>query len=187
MWSATTEGGDVWNGRWTVDLLSSLLGDSSTLCLNQRSTRRGLRRLQHLTGLLQVAQRDLYRTRYIELTAKEVHHRRRVLATLRRQHRMCTTHTLFAAWNISYLKPSLPRRKLASFGTPMPGEQLQPHQQLLSQLGVWMQYSCPKSSTKTPLCTSPARTRRAQHTKREEHRTFKYKLRKLRHFLKICR
>jgi hypothetical protein len=69
--------------------------------------------------------------------------------------------TLFAAWNILYIKPTLPRRR--SRGTlidSLPSAQ----QQLLTQFGMWKQYSFQVISEDTSLILYSAT--HENHTKR---------------------
>jgi hypothetical protein len=71
MWTDTEVGGDIWNGRWDPDLLSTLLGAAAHEVIDQRLLKQTLQRIQTLTHLLQKAQWDLYRVRYIELSSNE--------------------------------------------------------------------------------------------------------------------
>jgi hypothetical protein len=71
LWSVTEAGGDVWNGRWTSDLLSTLLGESASKRVDPKGFQRALQWIQQLTRLLQNAQRALYRIRHLELASKE--------------------------------------------------------------------------------------------------------------------
>jgi hypothetical protein len=53
IWSDTATSGDLWNGRWTEDLLQSLLQDTATHQIAQRDLKKALKWLQTLTALLQ--------------------------------------------------------------------------------------------------------------------------------------
>ncbi len=69
IWNGSDASGDLWNGRWLSDLLSSLLSDSATLCIAQKSITKMLKWLQTLTDLLQTGQRALFAARRTELLA----------------------------------------------------------------------------------------------------------------------
>ncbi len=70
LWTNNEEGGDVWNGRWTPLLLSTLLAGDSSLPITQQDFKGALKWLQRLTTLLQNAQRALYGVRHIELLSE---------------------------------------------------------------------------------------------------------------------
>jgi hypothetical protein len=59
MWTDSETGGDIWNRRWTQDLLSSLLGEAAQHSVDQRFIKRALQRLKKLAQLLQTAQRAI--------------------------------------------------------------------------------------------------------------------------------
>jgi hypothetical protein len=85
MWTDTELGGDIWNGRWSPDLITSLLGEAARDTVDQRLFKRALQRLQKITQLLQTAQRAIYRVRYVELSSKEAKTRRDTVIALRRK------------------------------------------------------------------------------------------------------
>ncbi len=87
LWSDIEAGGDVWNGRWTSDLLSTLLGESASKRVDPKGFQRALQWIQHFTRLLQQsAQRALYRVRHLELASKGAK-TRRAMATASWQRR----------------------------------------------------------------------------------------------------
>lgn len=156
------------DGRW----FSSLLGDLSSNCLDQRSISLGLQRLQKLTGLFQVAQWDLYRVRYIELSSKEAHLRRQAIANLRWKRKTYTQPRLsFRHETVHLTEPSKKITRFPDWCFPASLLSLNPppaQQQLLTQSGVWKQYSTPRSSAKRPLYTTlTARPRKFKTNKRE--------------------
>lgn len=104
-------GGDLWNGRWTSDLLSFLLEDEASQHVDQRAFKKALQRLQKQTMLLHTAQRAMYWVHYIELSSKEAKLRRDTAIALRRKRKGTSSWTLFAASKIPYCRPALPRRK----------------------------------------------------------------------------
>jgi len=183
LWSDTEAGGDVWNGRWTSDLLSSLLGEAAPTSVNPRSFRRALRWIQQLTGLLQTAQRALYRVRHLELASKEAKTRRAAVTASWRRRKVKASQTLFAAWNIPYQTPTFPRRKVQPIPSQSPKQQPSQTQSLLASGNRWTQYV----PAKTTLTTFFKSKRPTPQSTTNEHRTSKWKLRKLRHLLLICR
>ena len=112
--------GDIWNGRWTPDVLTSLLGEATREPVDQRLFKRALQRIEQLTHLLQRAQRAIYGVRYVEMTSREATARRDETNALRRRRTALPPRTLFAAWNIPYRRPDAPKRKLRAY----PCEQL---------------------------------------------------------------
>ncbi len=111
LWSDTEAGGDIWNGRWTRDLLSSLLGDAALRKEEPRAFKQTLQWLQKLTGVLQTAQRSLYRVRHLERQSQEVKLRRVATVASWKTRKTHVSQTLFAAWNLPYQRSLLPRRK----------------------------------------------------------------------------
>ena len=142
MWTDTELGGDIWNGRWTSDLLTSLLGETARDSVDQRLFKRALKRLEKLTQLLQNAQRAIYRVRYVEMSSKEAKVRRDAALAIRRRRTAAPPRTLFAAWNIPYHRPDDPKRRLHPPLHP-PAETPNPQQTLLAPLGAWTQYAKP--------------------------------------------
>ena len=183
LWSDTEAGGDVWNGRWTSDLLSSLLGEAAPTCVDPRSFRKALRWIQQLTGLLQTTQRALYRVRHLELASKEAKTRRAAVAASWQRRKVKASQTLFAAWNIPYQTPTFPRRKVQPIPSQSPKQQPSQTQSLLASSNCWTQY-VPAKTTITSFLKSKRPTPKSTTN---EHRTSKWKLRKLRHLLLICR
>jgi hypothetical protein len=110
LWTDTEAGGDIWNGRWTPHLLNTLLGDASHTPIERRECQRALNWLKQLTGLLQTAQRNIYSARHIELMSLEAKIRRATVISLHRKRKNHAARTLFAAWQIPYVKPPSPRR-----------------------------------------------------------------------------
>ena len=185
LWADNEAGGDIWNGRWTPQLLSSLLGDSSQLMIESRDCRRALTWLQKLTGLLQKAQRAIYGVRHAELMSLEAKIRRATVIAMHRKRKIHTARTLFAVWNIPYVKPPSPRRR--ALPPPSPLAQAPPTLLQPTLPGQWVQHS-KAQTTATPLFKASTRkTHMHKHRKREEHRSSKLKLRKLRNILILCR
>jgi hypothetical protein len=179
-------GGDIWNGRWSPELLSTLLGAAAHTIVDQRLFKRALHRIQVITQLLQQAQRALYRVRYIELSSKAATQRRDSIISLRRKRAATTSRTLFAAWNISYRRPEHPKRRWQHHASPA-DHPPPPHQTVLAHSGAWRQYTKPWSSSAT-LAYSKAHTRRKPERNQRRHRATKnFKLQKLRHLLRLCR
>jgi hypothetical protein len=118
MWTDTEVGGDIWNGRWSLDLLTSLLDEAAQDTVDQCLFKRSLQRLQKITQLLQTAQRAIYRVRYVELSSKEAKMRRDTVINLRRKRTERPTRPLFASWNISYSRLDIPKRKLRPLPLP---------------------------------------------------------------------
>ena len=182
LWSDTEAGGDIWNGRWTRDLLSSLLGDAALRQEEPRTFKKALHWLQKLTGVLQTAQRSLYRVRHLERQSQEIKLRRVATVASWKKRRTHASQTLFAAWNLPYQKSLLPRRKQGPVNPPtVPPPP--PRQGLLSNSPRWLQFSDAKSTTSLLL---PAKYCPIKPRARNEHRTSKWKLRKLRNILLIC-
>ena len=186
MWTDTELGGDIWNGRWTSDLLTSLLGETARDSVDQRLFKRALKHLEKLTQLLQNAQRAIYRVRYVEMSSKEAKVRRDAALAIRRRRTAAPPRTLFAAWNIPYHRPDDPKRRLHPPLHP-PAETPNPQQTLLAPLGAWTQYAKPWSSSTSPFHAQTQRRPKKKASERDEHRTSKFKLRKLRHILRLCR
>ena len=133
-------------------------------------------------GLLQTAQRSLYRVRHLERQSQEAKLRRVATVASWRKRTTHASQTLFAAWNIPYRKPLLPRRT-QGLGHPHPTPHPPLLQGLLSRSPRWQQYSEAKSSTSSTLIV---KHRPIKPRARNEHRTSKWKLRKLRNILLIC-
>jgi hypothetical protein len=189
LWSNTAEGGDVWNGRWTPHILSTLLKEDSHLLINQPDFKGALQWLQGLTLLLQNAQRALYGVRHTELLSKQ---REMVAATVvsqRRQRTQSRTRTLYQAWKLRYTRPTAPRRRHVPAPPPVTKSPPDPLATRLDALTTkWIQHSrCISRASNTKLaCPQPIR-QRYKHPKRDEHRTTKLKLRKLQQILRISR
>jgi hypothetical protein len=186
MWTDTEMGGDIWNGRWTSDLLTSLLDETARESVDQRLFKRALQRLEKLTHLLQNAQRAIYRVRYVEMSSKEAKVRRDATTALRRRRTAAPPRTLFATWNIPYRRPDDPKRRLRTPPHP-PADTPNPQQTLLVPLGAWKQYAKPWSSSTSLFHTQTQRRLKKKASERDEHRTTKFKLRKLRHIIRLCR
>ena len=186
MWTDTEKGGDIWNGRWTPDVLTSLLGEVTREPVDQRLFKRALQRIETLTRLLQRAQRAIYGVRYVEMTSREATARRDEATALRRRRTALPPRTLFAAWNIPYCRPDAPKRKLRAYPPPPAAPPALP-QSLLLPLGAWKQHAKPRSSQTSLLHAHTQRRSRKKTSKREEHRTSKFKLKKLRNILRLCR
>jgi hypothetical protein len=135
-------GSDIWNGRWTPHLLSSLLGDASQTLTERRECQRALNSLKQLTGLLQAAQRALYGVRHIELMSLDAKIRRTTVISVQRKRKLHAARTLFAAWRIPYVKPPSPRRRvLPSPISANVAQLVAPTQTHLSPAGRWVQYA----------------------------------------------
>jgi hypothetical protein len=186
MWTDTEVGGYIWNGRWSPDLLTSLLGEAAQDTVDQCLFKWALQRLQKITQLLQTAQRAIYRVRYVELSSKEAKMRRDTVIALRRKRTERPTRTLFASWNIPYTRPDIPKRKLRPLPLP-PVALLLPQQTLLAPLGAWKQYAKPWSTATSRAHAPPHRRLKKKVSERDEHRTSKFKLRKLLNILRLCR
>ncbi len=187
MWTDTVTGSDLWNGRWTPQLLSALLGDASQTLTERRDCQRALNSLKQLTGLLQTAQRALYGLRHVELMALEAKLRRTTVISMQRKRKLHAARTRFAAWQIPNVKPLSPRRRVLPPALPTPATLAAPTQTHLSPAGRWVQYDKARTVT-TPLAVIHARSTYAhKHLKLEEHRSSKLKLRKLRNILLLCR
>ena len=182
LWSDTEAAGDIWNGRWTRELFSSILGAAATWEVEPRAFKKALQWIRQLTGLLQQAQRALYRVRHLERLSKEAQQRHAMSAASWKKRKRCASKTLYAAWNIPYRTPLLPRRILKLDPPPKIPRQLL--QSSLLPSPRWSQYSSAKSKTSSLL---NVQRRPIKQSTRNEHRTSKWKLRKLRHFLLICR
>jgi hypothetical protein len=117
LWTDTEAGGDIWNGRWTRELLSSLLGDAASRKEEPQEFKKAMHWLQKLTGLLQTAQRSLYRVRHLERQSKEAKLRRAASVSWKKR-KTHAAQTLFAAWNLPYQKPLLPRCTLGPVALP---------------------------------------------------------------------
>jgi hypothetical protein len=185
IWKNTS--GDLWNDRWTEELLSSLLQDSGACVLAQREYKKTLSWLQTLTDLLQSTQRALYAMRRIELLSSlEAKTRRDTVVALRQRRtprrRSQTLHA--ACWKIPYNAPTLPRRRQPLPILPRPPQISLSHRLSVAE-GRWIQYSKARMvSAPKALSPSPALHRRITKTsKREDNRTRKLKLRKLRNVL----
>ena len=182
LWSDTEAGGDIWNGRWTRDLLSSLLGDAALRKEEPRAFKQALQWLQKLTGVLQTAQRSLYRVRHLERQSQEAKLRRVATVASWKKRKTHVSQTLFAAWNLPYQRPLLPRRKQGTATLP-PVLPPPTTQGKLAHSPRWLQFSDAKSSTSS---LSILKHRPIKPRARNEHRTSKWKLRKLRNILLIC-
>jgi hypothetical protein len=186
LWSESEAGGDLWNGRWTPHLLSSLLGEASHAPAERRDFQRALAWLTQLTSLLQNAQRILYGVRHVELLSLDSKTRRATVISLRRKRKISAARTLFAAWRIPYAKPLVPRRKAISLTSPPLTTNPAPKTQaLLLRSDRWVQFSKAKSVANPMVLTSVRRMHKC--SRREEHRTSKLRLRKLRNILILCR
>jgi hypothetical protein len=88
---------------------------------------------------------------------------------------------LFKAWRIPYVKsPSTHPAIFPTVECSVPTTQ-----SLLSRFGCWVQFSKAKTLA-NPLVVNSAR-RTHKHSKCDDHRTSKLKLRKLRNILLLCR
>jgi hypothetical protein len=187
MWTDTVTGGDLWNGRWTPQLLSALLGDASQTLMERRNCQQALNSLKQLTGLLQTAQRALYGLRHVEIMALDAKIRRITVISMQRKRKLHAARTLFAAWRIPYVKPLSPRRHVLPSSPSTLVAMAAPIQTHLSPAGRWIQHGKARTVA-TPLALAHARrTCVHKHRKREEHRSSKLKLRKLRNILLLCR
>ena len=185
IWTDTAAGGDIWNGRWTPQLLTSLLGDASQLLMERRDCQRALSWLQRLTGLLQKAQRAIYGVRHAELTSLEAKIRRATVISMHQKRKIHTARTLFAV-GTSHMS----NLHLRDDG----------HSPLPSLLLLQLQRACfsphcptmvggsniPRQELQLPRW-SARKTHMRKHRQREEHRSSKLKLRKLRNILMLCR
>jgi hypothetical protein len=182
IWLDTPASGDLWNGRWTEDLLQSLLSDYATYCIPQRDLQKTLKRLQTLTALLQRTQRSIYSTRQAELMSMEAGNRRANVIALRQRRVRRKAQTLYAAWRIPYTAPRQHKRRL-SVQPPTPPPPSTSHHLQLSY-GKWLQYSRARVPQGQPKPTpTPLHSRIAKTSKREDHRARQLELRKLRNFL----
>jgi hypothetical protein len=152
LWSDTEAGGDICNGRWTSELLSSLLGDAALRKEEPRAFKQALHWLQKLTGVLQNAQRSLYRVRHLERQSQEAKLRRVATVASWKKHKTHASQTLFAAWNLPYQKSLLPRRKQGPATLP-PVLPPPSKQGLLSYSPRWLQSQslpCPSDARPSP-------------------------------------
>jgi hypothetical protein len=126
MWIDLKAGRDIWNGRWTPDILSFLLGEASQNPIERRDFQRALKWLIQLT---QNAQRVVYGVRHVELLSMEAKACRATVISLQRKRKVLSAHNLFAASKIPYAKPPFPRRKMihpttfATVKSPVPTTQ----------------------------------------------------------------
>ena len=186
MWTDTEAGGDIWNGRWSPDLLSTLLGAAAHVTVDHRLFKRALHRIQAITQLLQQAQRALYRVRYIELSSKGAQQRRDSIISLRRKRAAAPSRTLFAVWNIPYCRPAHPKRRWQQHAT-LAGNPLPLQQTVLAHSGAWMQYAKPWSSTSTPAYSAAQARSKPDRNQRRRRANKNFKLQKLRQLLRLCR
>ena len=188
IWDGSEASGDLWNGRWPSDLLSSLLSDSATLCIAHKSITKTLKWLQTLTDLLQTGQRAQFAARRTELLALDAKQRHETVLALRKRRSTSRSQTLFAAWKIPYTAPR-PRRRsetaLVSFPLPIRSLSLS----LDRAHDKWVQYAKARSTLPERPPTHPPRLHRriAKTSKREDRRTRQLKLRTLRTILLLCR
>jgi hypothetical protein len=183
LWTDTEEGGDIWNGRWRPLLLDTILNIPADFSVPTRDFQLAFKWIQELTLLLQTTQRALYSARHIERLSQEAQARHAHVLTLRRKRHTRRTRTLFEAWKIPYSKPQHPRRRHTPPAVIVPPATLNPTAQR------WLQYSRTIKHTSTnhfapfPPPTNPT----TKQSKREDHRTMKLKLRKLRNIILLCR
>lgn len=189
VWNDNVASGDLWNGRWSIDLIHSLLEDSADTCIPPKALTRSLKWLQTLTGLLQRTQRAIHATRRAELSSLEASQRHATVVALRRRRTTNRTQTLFAAWNIPYQPSATTRRRGTPAMNQLPLPQLPLSTRLTAIADRWIQHSkarrCPIGQT--PSHPPRLHRRIAKTSKREDHRTRQLKLRKLRNFLLHCR
>jgi hypothetical protein len=127
--------------EWSVDSGSAFLPPRGC-CLPEKQFKKALQWLQKLTGLLYTARRAHYRVRHLKLASKEAKLRRAVAAASWRKRKISASQTLFAAWNIPYLKPTLPRRKAGPTTPQLPQlPKAVQTQSLLSPYSRWLQYA----------------------------------------------
>ena len=113
LWEDSERAGDIWNGRWSQQLLSEILIEHSDTQIPQTDYSSAMQWLSNLTLILQKTQTALYSTR------------RRILrqmdllpvstnVTIRRQRPRPNgprTQTLFSAWNIPYSRGLRPPKR----------------------------------------------------------------------------
>jgi hypothetical protein len=85
LWADSIEGGDIWNGRWTRQLLLDLMPDSEMSPITPKDLVGGIKWLQQITAILQRTQKMLYTTRRAELLSKELKARADSVVALRRK------------------------------------------------------------------------------------------------------
>jgi len=181
LWSDTERGGDIWNGRWASGLLLLV---PTGYKVSSADYKAGVKWLQKLTLILQKAQRAIYTARHTELLSKEAKERRERLEALKTRWKRRRSQTLYEAWRLPYFKPSCPRRRFLvtptalEIGTPTVQQK-------------WLQYTKSIKSAATQLCTPAPTVHKpkppCQHSTREQHRTAKLKLQKLRNIILLCR
>lgn len=138
IWNDTVASGDLWNGRWTTDLIRSLLLDSVDTCIPQKALARSLKWIQTLTGLLQRTQSAIHATRRAELSSLEAAQRHATVLALQRRRPINRTKTLFAAWNIPYAPSAITRRRGTPAMTPLPLPQLPLSARLTTLTDRWI-------------------------------------------------
>ena len=163
-----------------------IIQSSCCLPITQQDFKGALKWLQRLTTLLQNAQRALYGVRHVELLSERRAATAATVIAHRRQRPQTRNRTLYQAWKLQYTRPSAPRRRHVS-APPSPGAPpVTLHKRLDALTNKWVQHSRCISHTTNAKCIQPTRQRH-KHTRRDEHRTTKLKLRKLQHILRISR
>ena len=190
IWLDTQASGDLWNGRWTEELIQSLLQNNATHQIAQRTLTKTLKWLRTLTSLLQRTQKAIYNTRRMELLALEAKNRRTAVIALRQRRSTRRAQTLYAAWRIPYTAPDfLRKRRTSLMPAPLPLPRLNLSDQLHRAHGKWLQYSKArvKAADQNKPSPSPLHRRIAKTSKREDHRTRKLKLCKIRNKILLSR
>ena len=189
IWLDTQASGDLWNGRWTEELIQSLLQNDTNHQIVQRILTKTLKWLRTLTTLLQRTQKAIYNTRRMELLSLDTKNRRTTVIALWQRRATRREQTLYAAWRIPYTAPDpmLRRRTTMTPSSPLPRTDFTT--QLRRAQGAWLQYSKAKVVTvaqSKPL-PSPFHRRIAKTNKREDHRKRKLKLCKIRNKVILSR
>jgi hypothetical protein len=145
LWTDSVLGGDIWNERWTRDVIHELLPASSTALISHRDTKTALTWLQQLTGILQKGQRQLYGIRRVELLSKEAREKYDAALSLRKKRVINRPRTLFDVWKIQYHRPPPPKR-----WQPIPLSPPPHHKHQHTKLTKWIQYTRHKLSSCNP-------------------------------------
>ena len=185
LWEDSERAGDIWNGRWSRQLLADILLEHSDTQIPPKEYISAVHWLSNLTLTLQKAQTALYSTRrhilrQLALLPEQTN------ITLRRPRprpRGPRNQTLFSAWRIPYSRSTRPPKRPPRYHNRC---DLEPRRAPLRQAVLGYRsttsakapYNRPIAHTSSHSKRAPTRFRRGRSkvTQREDHRTTQLKL-----------
>jgi hypothetical protein len=187
LWEDSVRAGDIWNGRWSQQLLGELLNEHSDTQIPPADYSMALQWLSNLTLTLQQTQTALYSTRRRILRQMDLLPEATNVSLRRPRPRShgSRSQTLFSAWNIPYSRGLHPPKRPPRYHGRC---DLAPHRIPLRQTVLGYRAThvpLPRRQTVLPTSShkkrAPTRFQRGSTkvTQREEHRSTQLKLRRI--------